>query len=221
MYKKMYPDNIKTPITLAEVMKVHPLNLAEVIAGKSGLDRVVNFVAVMEVPNLIHLVQKGELLFTTGYPLREQEDLLSTLIQQLSEKGLVGLGIKPIYIDPIPQFLIDDANRYNFPLLKLPLNLVLTDIIRPLMVAIDNRRAGILEYSTRVYETLTQLVMQGQGLKDIASSLSNLVENPVAFIDEFGQLQVLDPSIMDQSDLTSLLDARFEKKKLFEDKTAI
>lgn len=57
-------------LSVGEVLGVSTLNGARLIAGRSGLERVVQRLNVMEVPDILSWVKPNELLLTTGYPLR-------------------------------------------------------------------------------------------------------------------------------------------------------
>ena len=60
------------PLTLREAMAlVEPLKKARIVAGERGLDRIIQAVNVMEVPDILEWVHPGELLVTTMYPLRD------------------------------------------------------------------------------------------------------------------------------------------------------
>jgi hypothetical protein len=76
---------------------------ARVLAGASGLDRIVSRLNVMEVPDILPWVKPHELLLTTGYPLRDDPDGLIKLVAELDERGLAALAIKlHRYFDELP-----------------------------------------------------------------------------------------------------------------------
>ena len=134
---------LREALTLAE-----PLRRAKVLAGERGLDRIVEAVNVMEVPDILEWVRPGELLVTTLYPLRDKAADVENLIPRLAEKGLVGLAITPeSYIDKIPECMIDAANRLDFPLIELPPKVSFIDIIQPLTSRILNIQANELRQS--------------------------------------------------------------------------
>lgn len=196
---------------MAEALKIPPLDRAEVLAGSTGLDHLITFVTVMEVPEMADLVQPGELLLTTGYPLRDKPDLLMKLIPRIAEKGLAGLGIKPTYLNPIPEEMIQAADDVHFPLLRIPVDIVLDEIIQPVLTAVLNRQMAILEFSDRVRNSLVKLVLQGLGIREVAYSLAELVGNPVAIVDASGMLLASDPSPLKSRQYPQLLDRRFHK----------
>src|SRR5438046_4953528 len=57
-------------LPVREVLGLPTLAGARVLAGAGGLDRVVQRLNVMEVPDILPWVKPHELLLTTGYPLR-------------------------------------------------------------------------------------------------------------------------------------------------------
>ena len=67
------------PLTLREAMAlVEPLKKARIAAGERGLDRIIQVVNVMEVPDILEWVHPGELLVTTMYPLRDDAAAITT-----------------------------------------------------------------------------------------------------------------------------------------------
>src|SRR4051794_7733068 len=71
-----------------EVLGATTLAGARVLAGASGLDRVVQRLNVMEVPDILPWVKPHELLLTTGYPLRDDPAALVELVAELDVRGL-------------------------------------------------------------------------------------------------------------------------------------
>jgi hypothetical protein len=78
-------------VALRDALAVPALAGARVVAGAAGLDRVVQSANVMEVPDILPWVKPHELLFTTGYPLRESPDAWVGLVAALDDRGLAGL----------------------------------------------------------------------------------------------------------------------------------
>src|SRR3954451_19953548 len=108
-------------VAVGEVLGVSTLNGARLIAGKSGLDRIVQRLNVMEVPDILSWVKPHELLLTTGYPLRNTPQSLDRLVADLDERGLAALGVKlGRYLDDLPAEMIEQADRLGFPLILLP-----------------------------------------------------------------------------------------------------
>src|SRR5699024_6162101 len=108
-------------ITVAELLALPALAGAHVVAGERGLDRRIERANVMEVPDITAWVKSRQVLVTTGSAIREAPQVLRTLIGDLDERNLAGLGIKlGRYLDELPEAVIAEANRRDFPILALP-----------------------------------------------------------------------------------------------------
>lgn len=177
-------------LTLREALALaEPLRRAKVLAGEKGLDRVVQAVNVMEVPDILEWVRPGELLVTTLYPLRDKAADLENLVPKLAEKGLVGLAITPeSYIDKIPACMIEAAERLNFPLIELPPKVSFIDIIQPLTSRILRIQAEELRQSERLLRQFLELILRGGSFSDIAELIAQSVGQPVIIVDRFRRL---------------------------------
>lgn len=175
---------LREALTLAE-----PLRRAKVLAGERGLDRVVEAVNVMEVPDILEWVRPGELLVTTLYPLRDKAADLKNLVPKLAEKGLVGLAITPeSYIDKIPECMVEAAEHLGFPLIELPPRVSFIDIIQPLTSRILNIQANELRQSERLLRQFLDLILRGGSFSDIAELIAQSVGRPVIIVDRFRRL---------------------------------
>lgn len=175
------------PLTLREALStIEPLRQSRVVAGERGLDNIVQFVNVMEVPDILQWVHPGELLVTTMYPLRDSAAEIEHLIPRLHDKQLAGLAVNPLaYINELPQCMIDAANELGFPLIQLPQNVSFIDIIQPLTSKLLALQANELMQSGNIHRQFIDLVLNGGGYSDIAQGIAQLVKHPVSIIDRF------------------------------------
>jgi PucR family transcriptional regulator, purine catabolism regulatory protein len=174
-------------VSLREALKLAPLQRARVVAGAAGLDRLVSQVNVMEVPDILPWVKPGQLLLTTAYPLRDERAALSALVPGLAERGLAGFAIKPTrYIEAIPPVMVEAAERLAFPLIELPPEASFDEVINAVLGSILNAQAIRLERSAVIHDRFTRIVLSGGGLREIAQTLSELIERPAAILDPDG-----------------------------------
>lgn len=175
------------PLTLREALAtVEPLRQSRVVAGERGLDNIVQYVNVMEVPDILPYVHPGELLVTTMYPLRDNAAEIEQLIPRLHEKGLAGLAVNPLaYLNEFPQCMIDAANALGFPLIQLPDKVSFIDIIQPLTSRILALQANELIQSGNIHRQFIDLVLSGGNYADIAQGIAQLVKHPVSIVDRF------------------------------------
>jgi len=177
-------------LTLREALQLaEPLRKGKVLAGHKGLDRVVQAVNVMEVPDILEWVRPGELLVTTLYPLRDNPQAQRNLIPSLAQKGLVGIAITPeSYIDKIPEEMIQAADALDFPLVELPPKVSFIDIIQPLTSRILNIQANELRQSEALLREFLALVLRGGGFSDIARLIAQTLGHPVTLVDRFRRI---------------------------------
>src|SRR4051812_10131764 len=167
-----------------EVLGVTTLAGARVLAGASGLDRIVQRLNVMEVPDILAWVKPHELLLTTGYPLRNTPQSLSRLVADLNERGLAALGIKlGRYLAELPVEMIEQADRFGFPLILLPNDVGFDDILNQVLTDILNRQAAMLARTEEVHRALVQIVLGGGGLQEVIDEVATLFDVAVIAVD--------------------------------------
>jgi len=157
---------------------------ASVLAGAAGLERRVRGVNVLEDANIVRWMRGGELLLTTGYSIRDDDDALRALVPALAERGLAGLGIKlGLYIEELPEDVRVEADRLAFPIVGLPPRVMFNDILSEVLGSILNRQAVELERSNAIHTRLTAVALDGGSFHDLAEAVAELVHRPVAIRD--------------------------------------
>ncbi|MBX6766580.1 MAG: PucR family transcriptional regulator ligand-binding domain-containing protein, partial [Actinomadura rubrobrunea] len=171
-------------LPVSEVLGVSTLAGARLIGGRSGLDRIVQRLNVMEVPDILAWVKPNELLLTTGYPLRNTPQSLDNLVADLDERGLAALAIKlGRYLDSLPAEMIEQADRRGFPLILLPDDVGFDDILNQVLTDILNRQAAVLARTEEVHRALVQIVLCGGGLQEVVDEVATLLDVAVVVLD--------------------------------------
>lgn len=170
--------------TLREILEKEELKGVKVIAGKKGLDRVVTNVNIMEVPDIEKWVKPGELLFTTGYAIKDDYNALNRLIPFLDKKKLAGLGIKPKrYLAGYTEQMINTAEALDFPIIEFPQHMSYSDLIQPILGYITNRQAKVLQKIEYANNRLMDIMVNYNDLDKIVDAVADLVKNPVVIED--------------------------------------
>ncbi|MFV0413689.1 MAG: PucR family transcriptional regulator [Oscillospiraceae bacterium] len=111
-------------------------------AGEKGLDRVVTWVNVMEIMDAPSSIQKGEMVVTTGYHL-DKEEAYGGIIARLKNRGAGCLGIQTgYYIEKIPQYILQEAEAEDFPVLEIPKEYTFSNILHTLLDTIGYNPNG-------------------------------------------------------------------------------
>lgn len=176
-------------VSVGEVLGVSTLADAKLIAGERGLDRIVQRLNVMEVPDILSWVKPHELLLTTGYPLRNTPQSLGRLVADLDERGLAALAIKlGRYVDELPEEMVEQADRLGFPLILLPNDVGFDDILNQVLTDILNRQAAVLVRAEEAHRALVQVVLAGGGLGEVTAEVAGLLDVTVAAVDGAGRV---------------------------------
>src|SRR5262245_22011649 len=176
-------------LRVREVLEAPCLANARVLAGQAGLDRLVQRLNVMEVPDILPWVKPHELLLTTGYPLRDDPTALVRLVAELDDRGLAALAIKlHRYLDEVPEGLLAEADRRAFPVIEFPQGVGFDDVLNEVLGALLNRQAALAARSEEVHRALISVVLEGGDLDDLAVELAGLLDGAVLVTTPDGRL---------------------------------
>lgn len=131
---------------------------------------------VMEVPDILPWTKPKELLITTGYPLRDDPEVLTRLVADLDTRGLGALGVKlGRYLPELPRQMLAEADQRGFPVIRLPENVAFSDILEQVAAHAANRQAAAVSSIGKVHRALVQIVLDGGGLPEVATKLGQLL----------------------------------------------
>ena len=101
-------------LTLREALQIGPLSHARVVAGHGGLDQIVKSVTIMEAPDILDWAHAGDFLVTTSYPLLDRTISETEFVQNLKDKGIVGLAAKLYaFLKEYASAMIESANALD------------------------------------------------------------------------------------------------------------
>lgn len=171
-------------ITVREALKLGALRKARVVAGHEGLDNVIRYVSVIEVPDAVRWFHGGELFITAAYSYRGSEDALVQLVEDLVCADASALAVCYVqrYLKGIPPKMITRADEFNFPVLEIPLDVKYIEIITPVLTAIVNTQASYLDLALRARTELEGMVLKEQGLEAIVQKVAELLKVPVILL---------------------------------------
>ncbi|MBD0383963.1 PucR family transcriptional regulator [Paenibacillus sedimenti] len=168
---------------LSELLDLPVFNGASLVAGNQGIEREVNTVNMMDAPDIIHFLKKNELLVTTAFHFKDDLHSLLHLIKEMEKQDCSGLGIKTKrFLDQIPDEAVSLANELQLPLLELPIQTSLGDIVNKSLSHILDIRTNELHNAMQTHQQFTNHIMSGQGINKILESLSSLIHLPVVLL---------------------------------------
>lgn len=171
--------------SLKKILQLPILAGVRVHAGKSGLSRPVMTTNVIEVLDSAEWAEKGQLLITTGYALRDDSSALEKLLPELEKAGIAGLGIKTgRYLDEIPAEALALAESMSFPIFEIPPALSLSHIVTAISKQFVDRETRALQESHNLHESITFAMLKGGNLEEICNILHSRFGNSVAINSE-------------------------------------
>jgi purine catabolism regulator len=181
--RKVLPDALSEPKpTVREAMRFEPFASAKLVAGADGLDRPIEWVRAMETPEV--QPRAGDLIFTTGFPIKDDPEAQIRLIAKIADSDGAGLVVRPYpYMRKLPAEMLSEADRLNVPLFTVTQDIQMVDLMAPLLERIINAEHWRLKRSIDIHRRFTELVLDGKGVKEICGTLAELLESAVVIED--------------------------------------
>src|SRR3989475_2791847 len=182
MATKRVETDVEAPRpTVREAMR-SVLSAAKLVAGAEGLDRQVEWVRLMETPEV--QPRAGDLMFTSGFPIKDDLDAQIRLVGRIAEGGGAGLVVRPLpYLRKLPPEMVSEADRLQVPLFTIPSDVQFVDLMSPLLERIINAEHWRLKRSMEIHRRFTELVLDGKGVNEICRTLADLLESAVSVED--------------------------------------
>jgi purine catabolism regulator len=172
-------------LTVADALQLEQFTGAMVVAGADGLDRAIAWVHIASVPDAPRFLNGGELVLTTGHNLPNEPEERREYVTAMAEKGVVGLVLSVgRYLDSVPDDLRTLADRHHFPLIEIPYQARFIDIAKSTNERIAAENMVMVTGALNIQQVLTQLVLEGGDLKQLASRLAGLLGQSVSIENE-------------------------------------
>lgn len=178
---------------LKELLKQEMLKNAVVVAGDDGITNQVTSVNMMDAPDITDYVKKDQLLITTGYNIRHEPEILADIVREMAEKGCAGLALKTHrFLKAIPDSVIETAEACQFPIIELPMQPSLGEIVHHVLGVILQESTEALTEAMAIHRRFTDLIVSGKGLFEVVDQLAKHIHAPVLLLDH--RLHLLETS---------------------------
>lgn len=168
---------------LAKILEKLIFKGAFVVAGLQGLNKDVQSVNMMDAPDIINYLNKHELLLTTAYSIKNHPEALLELVEQMAKQGCAGLALKTQrYLKVIPKDVIQLANKLEFPIIELPVEPSLGEIVNESLKLILEERTEELHYALDIHRKFSDIIISGKGLYEVIDRLAKLIKSPVVLM---------------------------------------
>lgn len=185
---KKLPTVFPLGVSLKDALQLDCFADATIIAGKSGINRHIKLVNVMEVPDISNWINENELILTTGYPFKDKPEEMETLITDLNDKNVCGIAFKlSRFIDTIPDNVVKHADKLGFPIISLPHNAQFDQIIFEFFShVINNTEDG--HPKEVLSEQIQKIAVSGGNIHDVSALLANWFNGEVTIKNAYGNI---------------------------------
>ncbi|MFD0681065.1 MULTISPECIES: PucR family transcriptional regulator [unclassified Paenibacillus] len=176
-------------ITVEQALGIYPLSEGKLIAGRGGASRIVKSVNVMDAPDITEWIKEGEMLFTTAYIMKDHPEEAVGLLRKLDARGSAGLGVKlGRFWSSIPEPIVEEADRLQFPLIELPFQFTFSDQMSGLFYAEMERNTRSLHKLLEKQKKLMQFALKSSFETDFFSKVLAIIGYPFAVVSSRGQM---------------------------------
>lgn len=170
------------------------------MAGEQGVNRDVSNVYFMEVPDIYDYIDRQGILLSTLFPIADNPDLIEELIPKLVNKEMAGLAVKPArYLDDIPEILIHEAQKHEFPLIALPVDANLSELSNGILELLLDKNTTALKFRNTLHEQMMAQLAEGAGLGELIETLAGMMNRPAVLLNH--RLEVLGRAQYEQTEV--------------------
>lgn len=175
-------ETLRETLTVGDVLRMPVFESGTLVAGAAGLDNVVRWVHIVDLPEPKYEWAKGgELLLTSGVGLRDAPERQAALIPRLVQRRLAGMVLSVgNQLDRTPDAMRAAADQLAFPIIELPPEVPFVEITKSVLAQIVNRQYALRERSEDIHRKLTALVLEGGTLPALANALAGILKRSIA-----------------------------------------
>ncbi len=179
---------METGITVREILDHQCLREIGVLrGGEAGLDRIVNWVHILEIRHVIkQSVDNNAMILTTGMGFTDTRAALD-FFQDLIDRGVSAVAIETaLYYHEIDREVIELADKNNLVLIEIPVISRFIDISKCINTMILNKESEIYNVADQYNTKLDELNVQGN-LADGIRYTAHYLNVSIAYLPERGE----------------------------------
>jgi purine catabolism regulator len=186
-----HPPNTGTSgMTVAACLQLPPLNQGEILSGRTGLNREVSWVHVVDHSDPEDSLSEGELLLTSGIALSQDPSLQREIFQIMQRQNSAALVIAlGRYMPDVPRQMLQASDDCGIPIIGLAWEVNFGDITRAVLAPLLYSHFQSLERSEELGRKLLDLVLHGGGISELCERIAGTLNCPVAIFSADGTLR--------------------------------
>lgn len=160
------------------------LNNIRFLVGEHHKNNEISSVNILDNPDVLKWFRKNELILTTGYIIKDDEQLQRQTVRELKETGCSALAIKiKRFFKTVPPAILDEAEKIDFPIIELPFFYSFSDISNLIFQYLYQEKQSdmLLEYD--FIAQLMDACFQHIPVESLMQQFSNYLQLPVLLMD--------------------------------------
>ncbi|MCR2805692.1 PucR family transcriptional regulator [Paenibacillus soyae] len=181
-------------ITIQRILELPLFTGASVASGQLGLHSPIDSVNVMvklpheqeedgsapAIPDISTWLGKNQMLFTTEHVIAGNGSLSLRFLQQMSCAECAGLVVKANHREAnLPGDLLEASNRLGLPVIALPNDASLGEMMSQVLSIILNEKQVELERTFEIHRKFSRLFLNGASMSDVAQTLTGVIHHPI------------------------------------------
>lgn len=150
------------------------------VAGFRGTNRKITSFTIIDTPEILDWLHGGEFVVDSGYITFHNPSILTGFVASLKEKGCAALGVKlHRYHKEIPNIILEDGNKLDFPIYELPYNLYFCDFAYMIHKRMFEEQLDDMYHVSIAYKDIVDSISKYKVPERMLSELSLVLKNPV------------------------------------------
>jgi len=166
--------------TIGEALKTGRLIEARILAGKKGLDRIINSVTVMDIPEIVNWLTGRELVIAG---VLFEQCFSRELVDSLLTKQVAGIVTKEKFTSKVSPQMIEYCDNIKLPIILAPPDCNWGEIMNPIINEIVKKPYLIIEEGQKFHNTLMQALINNVSLSMICKNMYENNKLNIAFMD--------------------------------------
>lgn len=170
-------------MTVQEALALPSLCTAQVLAGRSGLERQITSAMIIEAADIENWGKKGQLLLTSYYAFQGMIDEdLSLFFEKLEHIGVSGLVLKvDRLLHTVPAVVVSLCDKASLPLIQIPGSIKYEGILLDVFGHILDSNLTLLNRFFEVHSQLTALALRHPSILQLLQFLRRTIRQESTF----------------------------------------
>lgn len=181
-------------LTIKEALKFGGLFGASVVAGKTGLDEVIESISVLEIAEseISRWVLKNQLYITSFYAIHDNVERQKEVINTLIEYGCCGLVLCYVgtWVEQIDKDIIRLCDEAGFPLIQARADVSYIEILNPIINLLheENTQSVTVNDYSGIRNDFLSLIVNEENIDVVLGQMNQRLGRKISYYDTYGKM---------------------------------